>query len=598
MIHRLRIALLVATCVVAFMALVQPASAFWRASGGGTATGVAATMPAGITPTTSVSGTTVTLTITQSTLSGNRIGAIGGSYSVLRYPAAGGTAVTPTTGTCASAVTGAAATLTCTETSTPPGDWKYTVKPILFGWTGVESAVSAATAVAPPAPTGVAATLAPAAKVTLNWAAANGATGYNVYRRTSAGAYNFATPLNGTTPVTGTTYSDATSVNGTAYLYVLRSVVIGGSSQQIESVNSNETTSVTADGTVPTGVTITDPGSPLRGTVTLNGAATDTGSGIANVKLQYKLSSGSIWSDVCSDTSSPYSCSFDTTTVADGLYDLRALATDNAGNQTASTAVTNRRIDNSAPVVTPTNPGSYVRGNVTLGGSATDAGSGIASLVLEGRAVGTPAWVTVCTSATSPLTCTYDTTTIPDGAYEVRLTATDTAGNQTISPIVTPINVDNTAPAGSDIQTANRAGGSAGRPEAGDTITYTFSEAVKASSFLAGWTGASTNVTARFNQAGTDTVTVFNAGNTVQLPLGSFTIGTAYITASMTFTNSTMVMSGNTITITLGATTGTPITSTSNVTMVWSPSATATDLAGNPMDTTNVTETGAADREF
>ena len=32
------------------------------------------------------------------------------------------------------------------------------------------------------------------------WATVTGATGYNVYRRTSAGSYNFASPLNGGTP--------------------------------------------------------------------------------------------------------------------------------------------------------------------------------------------------------------------------------------------------------------------------------------------------------------------------------------------------------------------------------------------------------------
>jgi chitinase len=32
--------------------------------------------------------------------------------------------------------------------------------------------------------------------------------------------------------------------------------------------------------------------------------------------------------------------------------------------------------------------------------------------------------------------------------------------------------------------------------------------------------------------------------------------------------------------------------------MTWTPSASATDLAGNPMSTTVVTETGTADRDF
>ena len=332
----------------------------------------------------------------------------------------------------------------------------------------------------------------------------------------------------------------------------------------------------------------------MRGTITLSGAATDTGSGLNNVAFQYKLSSGSTWVTACSDTTTPYSCTFDTTTIADGLYDFRALATDNAGNQTASASQTNRRIDNTAPTVTPTDPGRYVRGNVTLGGTAADAGSGIVSIVLEGRAVGSGTWVTVCTSTTSPLTCTYDTTTIADGAYEIQLTATDAAGNTTTSPIVTPINVDNTAPTAASIATTN--GGTAGRPDTGDTAVYGFSEPIKPASILAGWTGTSTPVTVRLTQGATNTMTIWNAANTTQLSLGSVTIGTAWITASATF-NATMVMSGNNVTVTLGTqTAGTVATSNATFAMVWSPSASATDLAGNPMNT--ATRTAAAVRLF
>jgi len=51
--------------------------------------------------------------------------------------------------------------------------------------------------------------------------------------------------------------------------------------------------------------------------------------------------------------------------------------------------------------------------------------------------------------------------------------------------------------------------------------------------------------------------------------------------------------------VTLGAQTGgTVATSAATNSMVWSPSAAATDLAGNAMSTTARTETGAADREF
>ncbi len=51
------------------------------------------------------------------------------------------------------------------------------------------------------------------------------------------------------------------------------------------------------------------------------------------------------------------------------------------------------------------------------------------------------------------------------------------------------VTLDNTVPTASDIQTANN-GSIVGRAETGDTITYTFSEAMDPSSILSGWTGA------------------------------------------------------------------------------------------------------------
>ena len=57
--------------------------------------------------------------------------------------------------------------------------------------------------------------------------------------------------------------------------------------------------------------------------------------------------------------------------------------------------------------------------------------------------------------------------------------------------------VDNTAPTASTVQTANKAGGIAGRPEIGDTITFTFSEPIDPKSVLSGWTGAATSAVVR-----------------------------------------------------------------------------------------------------
>ena len=60
-----------------------------------------------------------------------------------------------------------------------------------------------------------------------------------------------------------------------------------------------------------------------------------------------------------------------------------------------------------------------------------------------------------------------------------------------------------------------------------------------------------------------------------------------------------MVQSGAAITVTLGTlSSGSVGTAGSTGAMSWSPSATATDLAGNACSTSAVTESGTADKEF
>jgi len=107
-------------------------------------------------------------------------------------------------------------------------------------------------------------------------------------------------------------------------------------------------------------VSLTNPGSPLTGTVTLNAPATSD-RGIASVAIQYAPTGTSDWVDVCTDDSAPYSCPLDTTAIADTGYDLRATGTDSAGYTKTST-VTNRVVDNVALAVRltvpPIGPGS------------------------------------------------------------------------------------------------------------------------------------------------------------------------------------------------------------------------------------------------
>ncbi|MGH3035099.1 MAG: Ig-like domain-containing protein, partial [Gaiellaceae bacterium] len=345
---------------------------------------------------------------------------------------------------------------------------------------------------------------------------------------------------------------------------------------------------------------ITDPGTNLRLTVVHGATASDGGSGVASVTIQRSPAALNTWTDVCTDTTSPYSCSFDTTTVADGLYDFRAVSLDNAGNGANSALVVNRRVDNTLPAVSMTDPGAYLRLTVSLGATASDTGgSGVASVTIQRSPAGAGTWTDVCTDTTSPYSCSFDTTGVADGLYDFRAVALDNAGNSATS-VVANRTIDNTAPTATDIQTTN-GGATAGRPETNDTVTFTYSETILPGSILAGWNGTSQAVTVRINnQGGSDRLEIWDQPNTARLPLTNVyvSLNGNFVSSSSVF-SATMVQSGASITVTLGAlASGTVRTDNGNVTMSWPPSATATDLAGNPCSTTAATELGAADKEF
>ena len=185
------------------------------------------------------------------------------------------------------------------------------------------------------------------------------------------------------------------------------------------------------------------------------------------------------------------------------------------------------------------------------------------------------------------------------GSKAYTVTATDAASNGATQPGFT-VAVDNTVPAAADIQTANVSGGTLGRAEAGDTVTYTYSEAIDPGTISAGWDGTALLVIFRLNQAaGSDTFQVFNAAGTTQLPVGTVSLGRPdYTTTTRIFLASTMVRNGSQITVTLGTASGATGTANANATMSWTPSNVPTDAAGNACSTAPGTETGAADKDF
>ena len=131
------------------------------------------------------------------------------------------------------------------------------------------------------------------------------------------------------------------------------------------------------------------------------------------------------------------------------------------------------QIDASAPTASISDPadGAWASGSLPVQGTVDDAFS-FYNYVLEYGAGAAPASWTQITTGTSPVVAgllgTWDTATVTDGLYTLRLTATDRAYNAAVSAI--QVNVDNTFPVISAAQAGSIAGSNA-------IITWTTDEA-------------------------------------------------------------------------------------------------------------------------
>ena len=197
-----------------------------------------------------------------------------------------------------------------------------------------------------------------------------------------------------------------------------------------------------ADWTPPS-VSLPDPGSPLKGTVTVTATATDAASGIRDVTVQYLPSGGSSWTSICTATTAPYSCAWNTASLADGAYQLRAVATDRAGYSTTTETVSTTVANNLLVVLG--NPGEVIRGTVSLPTTLYSAGTTTYTVRVEYTPAGTTSWKPVCTNLSSPYSCSWNTTGFANGDYDLRSVATAGA-TTTYSAVVDAVLVDNLAP--------------------------------------------------------------------------------------------------------------------------------------------------------
>lgn len=172
------------------------------------------------------------------------------------------------------------------------------------------------------------------------------------------------------------------------------------------------------------------------------------------------------------------------------------------------------------------------------------------------------------------------------GSKPYSLALADAAGNSRSQSF--SVTVDNGPLAGSDFETTNAAGGTSGKAEKGDTLSFTFSKAPDPNSIVSGWdgSGAKSVTVSIADNSSNDTLSVSGA------TIGSVALQGNYTNSGKTtsFSASSMSVSGSTVTIVLGAdSSGNAKTETSKNKPVWSPSASNYDVAGNACSTATVT---------
>ena len=182
----------------------------------------------------------------------------------------------------------------------------------------------------PSAPSGLTSSTA-IGSVTLGWAASGdnvGVVRYNVHRSQTAGFTPATANRVGQPAATG--YTDSGLAAGTYYYRVTAEDAAGN----VSSASAQLAAVVPADQSPTVSVTAPASGATVGGTVSVT-AGTSDDVGVAGV--QFRLGGVNLGGE---DTSAPYSTSWDTTTVANGVYSLTAVARDTAGQTTTSSVVT------------------------------------------------------------------------------------------------------------------------------------------------------------------------------------------------------------------------------------------------------------------
>jgi hypothetical protein len=414
--------------------------AAWSTQSAGAATGRGYQVPAGAAPTTSASTASVTLNWSQVTLAGSRIGTLpGGGYLVRRYANGSSTPITPGAG-CAGLITGIGATISCTETAVPDGNWQYAITPVVGSWRGAESAKSAA-----------------------------------IQTDATAPAVTLTSPFNGAlTNISGPSLSGAAGVASgdlsTITVKIYNGTGIAGAiAQTLTTTQAGGSWSVTA-ATLPQGTytaqaqqtdTAGNTGASSANTFTIDTTAPPLPT-ITSTPVNPSNSPNATFTFSDSEAGVSFLCRIDAVTfsacssptafsaLTAGGHTFQLQAQDAAGNTTSSVSST-WMIDLTAPTVTLSTPanGSLTNQQTptitgTAGTASGDATTVTVSIYNGSSVTGSPAQQRIAT-VTAGAWSTVPSTPLASGTYTIQAQQTDTAGNTGTSAANT-ITIDATAP--------------------------------------------------------------------------------------------------------------------------------------------------------
>ncbi len=271
--------------------------------------------------------------------------------------------------------------------------------------------------------------------------------------------------------------------------------------------------------TTPPTVTLANPGSTLSGTISLSATASDN---VGVTKVEFYVD-GTL---LTSDTTSPYTASWNTTNVSNGSHTLQAKAYDAAGNvgTSASVSVTvlNTAVDITPPSVTLNGPqnGTSVSGSVSLSATASDVDDAVSAVTFyDGTTV-------ISIDTTSPYQAIWNTTSLVNGSsHTLTAKACDTHKNCATTPGIT-VMVNNTV-----VSTPPSISLTA--PANNTTVQGTVTLSASASANVSGATIASVQFYVDGTSIGTDTTSPYSISwNTSGLSAGSSHTLTAKATDS------------------------------------------------------------------